>query len=59
LDPIGEKRANLVKVLDFGEFTPQQKDDWFLRDLMKELIEDGCDINIAVDKIPLVLYALK
>ena len=26
---------------------------------MKELIEDGCDINIAVNKIPLVLYALE
>jgi len=51
----------MIHVLDYGThecLNKNENEDWFLKEFMNLLIEDGCDINIAVNKIPLILYAL-
>ena len=43
--------------MDKGYYQVIEEKEWFLEGLMIELINDNCDINIAVNGIPLVLYA--
>ena len=47
----------LIQLLDLGAHQEYEEKEWFLEDFMKELIEDGFDIDIPINKLPVVLYA--